>query len=77
MPVNPSNKRLRASKATANDVAYTDGNGVKYGSGAKAGEPNRIGVRLANFRLFSRSGDSGNNCGCGLLQFYNPNRQSL
>jgi hypothetical protein len=74
MPVNPSNKRLRASKATANDKITI--NGVEYGSGAKAGQPNRIGVRLANFRLFPRSGDTGGNCGCGLLQFKNPNRQS-
>lgn len=74
MPVNPSNKRLRAAKATANDKIMYDGK--EYGAGAKAGNPNRIGVRLFNFRLFPRSGDKGNNCGCTLTQFKNPNRKS-
>lgn len=72
MPVNPSNKRLRAAKATANDKITIDGK--EYGAGAKAGNPNRVGVRLFNFRLFSRSGDKGNNCGCTLTQPKNNNR---
>lgn len=72
MPVNPSNKRLRAAKATANDKIVI--NGVEYGAGAKAGNPNRIGVRLFNFRLFPKSGDKGNNCGCKQIQPKNNNR---
>lgn len=72
MPVNPSNKRLRAARATANDKINI--NGKEYGAGAKAGNPNRIGVRLANFRLFPRSGDTGNSCGCKQLQPKNNNR---
>lgn len=72
MPVNPSNKRLRAAKATANDKITIGGK--VYGAGAKAGQPNRIGVRLANFRLFPKSGEKGNNCGCKQLQPKNNNR---
>lgn len=72
MPVNPSNKRLRAAKATANDKITI--NGVEYGAGAKAGNPNRVGVRLFNFRLFSKVGDKGNTCGCNQIQPKNNNR---
>ena len=47
MPVNPSNKRRRAAKATANDKVDIDG--VTYGIGAKAGIAPRIGTTLHSF----------------------------
>ena len=73
MPVNPSNKRLRSARSTANDKITIGGK--EYGAGAKAGNPNRVGVRLFQFRLFSRTSGS-EFCGCTMTQFTNPNRQS-
>ena len=59
MPVNPSNKRRRAAKATANDKIVIDG--VTYGVGAKAGLAPRIGKSLHSFLLLHQTDP---NCGC-------------
>ena len=50
MPVNPSNKRRRAARATANDKLVIDG--VTYGVGAKAGLAPRIGKSLHSFYYY-------------------------
>ena len=44
MPVNPSNKRLRRARATANDKIIIDGK--EYGIGAKPGKAGHIGGSL-------------------------------
>ena len=59
MPVNPSNKRRRAAKATANDKVVI--NGVEYGIGAKAGLAPRVGRPLHSFLLLFQT---DKNCGC-------------
>lgn len=59
MPVNPSNKRRRAAKATGNDKVVI--NGKEYGIGAKAGSAPRVGRPLHAFLLLYQT---DKNCGC-------------
>jgi hypothetical protein len=64
MPVNPSNKRLRRARATANDKITIDGK--IFGTGAKAGKAGAIGQSLL-FKL-TLIPQVQKDCGCNTFK---------
>ena len=64
MPVNPSNKRLRRARATANDKITIDGK--IFGIGAKAGKAGAIGQSLL-FKL-TLIPQVQKDCGCNTFK---------